>query len=79
MDQNTTLEILKQGILLEKRGKVFYASAAESSRDPDVKNIFQIMADEENEHIKFLEEQYLHFEKKANSILYQELTMAPIQ
>jgi rubrerythrin len=65
MDQNTTLEILKQGILLEKRGKIFYASAAENSKDPDVKNVFQIMADEENEHIKFLEEQYLHYEKKG--------------
>ncbi len=65
MNQNTTLEILKQGILLEKRGKVFYANAAENSKDPDVKSIFQIMTNEENEHIKFLEEQYVHFEKKG--------------
>lgn len=58
MEQNNTIEILKQAIILEKRGKIFYANAAENSKDPDVKNIFMIMADEEDEHIKYLSEQF---------------------
>jgi len=61
MESNTTLEILKQAILLEKRGKVFYANAAENSKDPDVKNIFTIMAAEEEEHIQFLSHQFLQY------------------
>lgn len=61
MEQNTTLEILKHAILLEKRGKVFYANAAENSKDPDVKNIFRIMAAEEDQHIDFLTEQFQNF------------------
>jgi rubrerythrin len=62
MEQNMTLEILKQAILMEKRGKVFYANAASNSKDPDVRNIFTIMAGEEDDHINFLVEQYRNFE-----------------
>ena len=61
MEQNKTLEILKQAILLEKRGKVFYAGAAESSKDPDVKNIFLMMSSEEDQHIRFLSDQYVFY------------------
>lgn len=61
MEHNTTLEILKQAILLEKRGKVFYAHAAENAKNQEVKDIFILMASEEDQHIKYLSEQYLHF------------------
>lgn len=62
MEKNISLDILKQAILMEKRGKVFYASAAENSQDPDVKNIFRIMAGEEDKHIDFLVEQFQKFQ-----------------
>lgn len=58
MENTKTLEILKQAILLEKRGKAFYASSAMQSTDADVKKIFEIMAEEEDAHIRFLSEQY---------------------
>jgi len=61
MEQPTTLEILKHAILLEKRGKIFYANAAENSKDPDVKNIFRIMALEEDQHIDFLTQQFHNY------------------
>lgn len=61
MEPSSTLEILKQAILLEKRGKVFYATAADNAKDPDVKNIFRIMADEEEQHINFLIAQFQKF------------------
>jgi rubrerythrin len=58
METNTTIEILKQAILLETKGKAFYANAADNSKDPDVKKIFRIMTDEEDDHIKYLEDQF---------------------
>jgi len=61
MKPDVTLDILKQAILLEYRGKAFYTNAAESSKDPDVRNIFQIMAAEEDDHIRFLTEQLRHY------------------
>lgn len=63
METTKTLEILKQAILLEKRGKAFYTTAAEKSDDPDVKHIFTAMAEEETEHVKFLAKQYKSYEE----------------
>jgi rubrerythrin len=65
MEHSNTLEILKHAIILERRGKVFYANAVENSIDPDVKSIFQIMEDEEDDHVKFLIKQFHHFKLKG--------------
>lgn len=65
MEQNTTLEILKQAILLEKRGKVFYTNAADNSKNPEVKDIFILMAKEEDQHIRYLSEQYLNYKSRG--------------
>ena len=54
MPENNRLEILKQAILLEKRGYAFYQTAAEQSKDPVVKEFFLMMAEEENEHVAAL-------------------------
>lgn len=59
----TATDILKEAILLERRGKAFYSNVAEKSDSPAAKQIFQIMAFEEEEHIKFLSEQFSHYEK----------------
>ncbi len=61
MEESKSMEILKTAILLERKGKAFYSSVAEKSDDPDVKNFFQLMANEEDEHIRFLNEQFAHF------------------
>ena len=58
MEDAKTIEILKQAILLEKRGRAFYLNAMENSTDSDVKGIFKIMADEEEDHVKFLSQQF---------------------
>lgn len=52
------IDILKEAILLEKRGKAFYSNAAENSRSQAAKKIFLMMAEEEDEHIKFLAKQF---------------------
>lgn len=59
----TAEDILKEAILLEVRGKAFYTNVAEKSESPAAKKIFQMMADEEDEHIKFLSTQFSHFAK----------------
>ncbi len=62
MEQSKTLEILKQAILLETRGKAFYHQASGNSADPEVKKIFSILAEEEESHIRFLIEQYRSYQ-----------------
>ena len=51
-------DILKEAILLEKRGKAFYTAAADQSRSAAARKIFTMMAEEEDEHIKFLAKQF---------------------
>lgn len=51
-------DILKEAILLEKRGKAFYSTAAAQSRSAAARKIFTMMAEEEDEHIKFLSRQF---------------------
>lgn len=58
MPENKSLDILKQAILLEKRGNVFYMTIAEHSKDPVVKEFFLTMAEEEYDHITLLTAQF---------------------
>ncbi|GAB6905852.1 Rubrerythrin [Desulfosarcina cetonica] len=58
MTQNSTLDILKNAILLEKRGKAFYRMAASQATNADVQGFFETMADEEVQHVKILSDQY---------------------
>ncbi len=58
MKENRSLEILKNAILLEKRGKAFYEKVAKQASDKPTKAFFQMMADEERTHIEILSEQF---------------------
>ena len=48
--KNDTVSILKQAILLERRGKAFYTQVAEKTASPAVKEFFEMMAAEEDQH-----------------------------
>jgi translation elongation factor Ts len=61
MTENNTLDILKNAILLEKRGKAFYRTAADQSTNSDVKVFFETMAAEEVQHVKILSDQFKAF------------------
>ena len=63
METEKAIDILKQAILLEKRGYSFYSTVAAQCKDEDVKNIFLAMANEETLHVKFLSEQFSHYDK----------------
>jgi len=53
-----TLDILKQAIILEKRGLAFYSKVAEQAEDPSVRSFFNSMAQEESNHIDVLSVQF---------------------
>lgn len=61
MEQNSSLDILKQAMLLEQRSKVFYTRISQESKDEDVANFFQLMAREEQEHLELLTTQFKSF------------------
>lgn len=58
MEKDTVLEILKQAILLESRGRAFYAKVAEQAEDAAVREFFETMAAEEQKHMRALSDQY---------------------
>jgi rubrerythrin len=59
----SAVDILKEAILLERRGKAFYTTCANQTKSEAARKIFQMMADEEDEHIEFLSKQFAHYEK----------------
>jgi len=63
MTENSALDILKNAILLEKRGKAFYRIAASQSTHADVKAFFETMAEEEIQHVKILSDQFKAFKE----------------
>lgn len=58
MAEPQALEILKNAILLETRGQAFYRKVSEQTDQPAVKEFFEMMAQEEGNHISMLSEQY---------------------
>jgi rubrerythrin len=58
MNEDKTVEILKNAILLEKRGQAFYAKVAEQASTDSVKQFFSLMAEEESTHVRILSEQF---------------------
>ena len=62
MNQNDkAVEVLKTAILLERRGKAFYTQAARNSESKSATKIFEMMAEEEDEHINFLVKQFKNY------------------
>jgi len=58
MGDDKTTDILKRAILLEKRGRAFYAKVAQQASADAVKRFFETMAAEEDKHIRILSEQF---------------------
>ena len=58
MTATDSVEILKSAILLEKRGRAFYGQVAKQASHPEVKRFFEMMADEEAQHIAILTDQF---------------------
>ena len=63
MSEEKTVEILKNAILLEKRGQAFYGKVAEQASGKAVKEFFEMMADEEVKHVKILSDQFKAYQR----------------
>lgn len=64
MTEDKSTEILKNAILLEKRGHAFYAKVAEQATGEAVKRFFEMMAEEEVKHIQILSDQFKTYHEK---------------
>lgn len=58
MNTDRTTEILKNAILLETRGRAFYRKVADQASNTAVREFFETMAKEEDEHISILSRQF---------------------
>ncbi len=52
------LDIIKGAILLEHRGRALYETAVKSTDVPEVKELFQMMMEEEAKHVQLLNKQF---------------------
>lgn len=68
MEENTTLDILKQAIVLERRGRAFYRNVAEKTENKAVQDVFEMLATEEQKHIQTLSEQFKSYRKEKKFI-----------
>jgi rubrerythrin len=64
MAEDKTTKILKNAILLEKKGKAFYAKVAQQTSSRAVKDLFEMLADEEENHIQTLAEQFKNYQNR---------------
>ncbi len=58
MVENNMLDIIKMAILLEHRGKALYESVAQKTEVVPVKELFEMLAHEEEKHIDVLNKQF---------------------
>ncbi len=66
MTESKSAEILKNAILLEKRGKALYESFGNQTSNEDVRDFFLMMAKEEDKHIDILSQQFRHFKENSS-------------
>jgi rubrerythrin len=57
MSKETTIDIIKNALMIEYRGKALYESAVKNATNEDAKAMFQMMADEEKSHVEILSKQ----------------------
>ncbi len=72
MKMSKAEETIKKAILLEHKGRAFYQSIAKTTHSAAVRDIFESMAMEEEEHIRVLSEQ-LKSLAQAGSFKFMEL------
>ena len=61
MPTQSTIDILKEAILLERRGQAFYHKVAGQTTNPAVREFFETMAQEEIRHVDILESQFASY------------------
>lgn len=64
MAEDRTTQILKNAILLEKRGQAFYQKVAQQASGSAVKRFFEMLAGEEGKHIQTLADQFKTYQSR---------------
>jgi rubrerythrin len=74
-----TIDILKEAILLERRGYSFYLKVAEQSAHAAVREFFENMAAEEERHIEILESQFSAYARnhQFESLVFEDRQNQP--
>jgi len=63
MSNQKLVDTLKMSIIMENRAKALYLGVAGQTESPEVRRIFELMAEEEHTHIEFLSKQLTGYEK----------------
>ena len=73
-------DVLKEALLLEKRGYAFYQKVSSHIQDKATRRFFELMADEEKNHIQLLTEQLKMYQtrKKFTQNNFDETTGSQI-
>jgi len=58
MPENKPLDIVKSAMLLEHKGRALYRSVVKTTEIEGVRELFSLLAEEENRHIAMLQQQY---------------------
>jgi rubrerythrin len=73
MDQkqlSSAIDAVKTAIMTEMQGYELYKGAAERTKDPEARRMFQLLADEEENHSRMLHEQF-------KSLMQSKVFVAP--
>jgi rubrerythrin len=74
MTTGASLVALQQALEFEKNGKQYYAEAAEKTKDPQTKALFNMLVDEEQNHLNYLLNLYEYL--KANDNWPEKITIS---
>jgi len=68
MSDTNPLDILKKALLLEMRGRSFYAKVARQTDMEPVREFFEMMAAEEKQHVNELSRQYKAYQAEGRFV-----------
>jgi rubrerythrin len=67
-DKSNTLNILKNAFLMERQGKQLYETAKAHAEYDEVKEFFQSLVEDEQEHMEILEKQFKAYMKTGKFV-----------
>lgn len=68
MPDNPIVDIVKKAIIMEQRGRALYRKAAEETDNEAAKELFIMLAEEEEDHVATLSRQYTSVIKGGNFV-----------
>ncbi len=72
MSDVSPLDILKKALLLEMRGRSFYTKVAQQTQEGPIREFFEMMAEEEKQHVNELSRQYKAYQAEGRFIGTEE-------